>query len=580
MPVCIAGAPRSGTSMVTRLLHLCGMDLGPESDLMPPAPDNPDGFWENVRFVEINADILNAFGGAWDCPPALPNGWMDDACLAHCTTKAETLSETFAGHEPWGWKDPRNSLTLPFWLRLFPEMKVVVCLRNPLEVALSLYQRAWFSYELSISLWYRYNQRLLSAIPPDQRIVTHYDAYFQDARAELRRVIDFLDLPVPEQTLARSLSAVSLDLRHHRLTMQDVLDANVSPVVLDLYTQICAEAEVASGRIVHRAHLARAAASPGVLPARASGEADTDHTTVGQPAESGPTDSAPAPPRGLPADGAGRINRAALDVIRLRREVELLRPQLIVAQEAHQKLSEWARELEGRLTAAEDERQIRTDYIRDLEQQLTESHAEYRKLSTYARDLERQLTAVQQELTKVSGYTRDLERQVQADQQARQKMATYIRDLERQLLNAGAYARDLEQQLTDTRAAHEEVRDYVRGLERQLRADQEALAKTGAYAHDLEQQLERTRADHEQLAGYAATMARQLTAAWDDHARLGGYARDLEGALAAAHHDDRQPEAWTRDPTERWETAERERDRRGSADDVADAPASPGDPRA
>ena len=37
--------------MLTRLLHRCGLDLGPESDLMPAAADNPDGFWENLRFV-------------------------------------------------------------------------------------------------------------------------------------------------------------------------------------------------------------------------------------------------------------------------------------------------------------------------------------------------------------------------------------------------------------------------------------------------------------------------------------------------------------------------------------------------
>ena len=66
---CITGAHRSGTSMVARLLHACGLDLGPESDLMPPAPDNPDGFWENLSFVAMNDELLNELGGAWDWPP-------------------------------------------------------------------------------------------------------------------------------------------------------------------------------------------------------------------------------------------------------------------------------------------------------------------------------------------------------------------------------------------------------------------------------------------------------------------------------------------------------------------------------
>ena len=57
--ICIAGAHRSGTSMLTRLLHRCGLYLGEEKDMMPAAADNPDGFWENVRFVKINDEILN-----------------------------------------------------------------------------------------------------------------------------------------------------------------------------------------------------------------------------------------------------------------------------------------------------------------------------------------------------------------------------------------------------------------------------------------------------------------------------------------------------------------------------------------
>src|SRR6185436_20274791 len=67
--ICIAGAHRSGTSMLTRLLHQCGLELGPEKDLMPARPDNPDGFWENLRFVDLNDEALNVMGAAWDLPP-------------------------------------------------------------------------------------------------------------------------------------------------------------------------------------------------------------------------------------------------------------------------------------------------------------------------------------------------------------------------------------------------------------------------------------------------------------------------------------------------------------------------------
>jgi len=74
MPICVAGMHRSGTSMVGRLLYQGGLYLGPDSELMPPGPDNPDGYWENRRFLQINDGILEEIlapvpmptdGGPW-----------------------------------------------------------------------------------------------------------------------------------------------------------------------------------------------------------------------------------------------------------------------------------------------------------------------------------------------------------------------------------------------------------------------------------------------------------------------------------------------------------------------------------
>lgn len=42
---------------------------------------------------------------------------------------------------PWGWKDPRNTFTLPFWLDLFPGAKIIHIYRHPLDIASSLITR-------------------------------------------------------------------------------------------------------------------------------------------------------------------------------------------------------------------------------------------------------------------------------------------------------------------------------------------------------------------------------------------------------------------------------------------------------
>jgi hypothetical protein len=42
---------------------------------------------------------------------------------------------------PWGWKDPRNTFTLSFWLDIFPDAKVIHIFRHPLDIINSLRTR-------------------------------------------------------------------------------------------------------------------------------------------------------------------------------------------------------------------------------------------------------------------------------------------------------------------------------------------------------------------------------------------------------------------------------------------------------
>jgi len=170
MTVFISGMHRSGTSMVANLLHLSGLYLGEEAELIPPDPTNPLGHWESLRFVEINNQILRSLGGRWYLPPSVSEGWTMSEELTHLRERAELLVKEFCGHEHWGWKDPRSSLTLPFWTGLLPELKVVICLRNPLEVVLSLRRRPVFKYSGgNIVLFYA---RLSSTVANLQRANT------------------------------------------------------------------------------------------------------------------------------------------------------------------------------------------------------------------------------------------------------------------------------------------------------------------------------------------------------------------------------------------------------------------------
>jgi hypothetical protein len=228
--------------MVAKLLRAGGLYLGDDADLMPALADNQDGFWEHTEFVAINDEVLESLGGWWDCPPTMSPGW-EVAELSRLGGRVTSLVEGFQDRGPWGWKDPRNSLTLPLWRAALPGLKTVICLRNPLEVALSLKKRNTFSYALSLQLWHRYYGALLQTTTREQRIIVHFDALLSvSARAEVGRLLQFCRLDATEDALSACVAAALPALRHNRLGLQELLDANVADDVVQMYLQLCQEA--------------------------------------------------------------------------------------------------------------------------------------------------------------------------------------------------------------------------------------------------------------------------------------------------------------------------------------------------
>jgi glycosyltransferase involved in cell wall biosynthesis len=218
--VCVLGMHRSGTSVTTWMLNVLGAYLGPANDLVPPAPDNPRGFWESRTIVELNSRILMRLGGHSLAPPVFPSGWHRAPWLADLRKQAAMhIHASYADAGLWAWKDPRSCLTLPFWQEVMPPMKYVICLRNPADVAQSLERRNRTPYDRGLYLWLLYTLGALQHTRMHPQNLVLFDHLIDDPTEELRKLASFVGAPERgDQPAVRNavISFIDADLRHHR----------------------------------------------------------------------------------------------------------------------------------------------------------------------------------------------------------------------------------------------------------------------------------------------------------------------------------------------------------------------------
>jgi hypothetical protein len=149
VPIIVIGMHRSGTSLVTQMLEELGLFVGARKD------EN----YEARFFVQFNRWIIRQSGGAWDHPESVRWLLADTELRPLVVEYLQRMLDSpramlFLGlaryaryrglcglSEPWGWKDPRTTWTLPIWLNLFPGAKVLHVLRNGIDVAESLRRR-------------------------------------------------------------------------------------------------------------------------------------------------------------------------------------------------------------------------------------------------------------------------------------------------------------------------------------------------------------------------------------------------------------------------------------------------------
>jgi Sulfotransferase family/Fez1 len=225
--VLVLGMHRSGTSLCSNILSALGVDMAdqiPGPGNTSPAPDNPRGHWERWEIVEFHDRILGLFnrdylGRFHDF--SLPVAWWADPRVVRIRHEIAAFLEQRMGEEYFGFKDPRTVRLMPMWHQIFNELKlaprIVLCLRNPAQVARSLRARDGLDPANGEYRWLVHMIDFFRYTGSFDCCTVEYEEWFDNPAANIEILQKFLDLPwqQSEPDIALLLSdIVDPTLRH------------------------------------------------------------------------------------------------------------------------------------------------------------------------------------------------------------------------------------------------------------------------------------------------------------------------------------------------------------------------------
>ncbi|MBX3491407.1 MAG: hypothetical protein KF899_00445 [Parvibaculum sp.] len=217
----VLGMHRSGTSAISRVLALMGADL--PKKLMQPNKYNEAGYWESNQISELNHAILDSTGSSWDDWLRFNDRWYASPQAGEFKARAAAaLKDEFGTSSFFILKDPRICRITSFWFDILKEAdvqpRVVLPVRNPLEVAASLERRDGFPPELGHLIWLRHVLEAEAASRGVPRFHCSYDELMNDWPGLVARAATTLGFSWPHspESAGPEIDAFLVDkLRHH-----------------------------------------------------------------------------------------------------------------------------------------------------------------------------------------------------------------------------------------------------------------------------------------------------------------------------------------------------------------------------
>ncbi|MDJ0753845.1 MAG: sulfotransferase [Ardenticatenaceae bacterium] len=216
----ILGMHKSGTTLVTEMLHQSGINMGNFDSALTYDQNNKS---ERHETQNLNRDFLHGLL----IPPTdylLRRPFRPDVdragyrrnkdSIAIIRVKAldqriktaqpprtwrETAVELDQKFEEWGFKDPRTCLTYPIWEQILPSHKIIVVYRHYNQLIQRYKVKRWDIFKLFRVLhgWTIYNQKILQAARHSSypTLFINYEQ-LMTAQSEFERLCHFVGRPL------------------------------------------------------------------------------------------------------------------------------------------------------------------------------------------------------------------------------------------------------------------------------------------------------------------------------------------------------------------------------------------------
>ena len=219
----ILGMHRSGTSALTGVLNLMGVSLGKE--LLQPQPDNPKGFFENKEITLFNEKVLLPILDStwWDLKPVKIEQLINSNDLIE--KAKDIITRNFQEETIFAIKDPRMCILFPFWEKVLKDLgidiKVIIPLRNPYEVAMSLKHRNSFTLEHGVLLWCKHVLYAEHYSRNYKRVFVYFDELLNNPKKVIKKIKYKLNIIFPQnfESVHKEIEEfLEKNLKHYNFT--------------------------------------------------------------------------------------------------------------------------------------------------------------------------------------------------------------------------------------------------------------------------------------------------------------------------------------------------------------------------